>query len=41
MAFGGNPVFRGKNYKSAVATAPPVPTGPYGQNPYGQQAMSP
>lgn len=37
MAFGGNPVFRGKNYKGAIATAPPVPTGPYGQNPYPQQ----
>ncbi|BCT75389.1 hypothetical protein SCMU_12310 [Sinomonas cyclohexanicum] len=37
MAFGGNPVFRRKNYKGAIATAPPVPTGPYGQNPYPQQ----
>ncbi|GAB4099033.1 Bax inhibitor-1/YccA family membrane protein [Sinomonas halotolerans] len=36
MAIGGNPVFRGKNFRSAVATAPPVPQAPYGQNPYGQ-----
>ena len=37
MAFGGNPVFRGKNFKEAVATAPPIPQAPYGQQPYGQQ----
>ncbi|WP_433876362.1 Bax inhibitor-1/YccA family membrane protein [Sinomonas atrocyanea] len=37
MAFGGNPVFRGKNFRSAVTTAPPVPHAPYGQQPYGQQ----
>jgi uncharacterized YccA/Bax inhibitor family protein len=39
MAFGGNPVFRGKNYRSAVATAAPAqPQGhsPYGQAPYGE-----
>ncbi|WP_369046896.1 Bax inhibitor-1/YccA family protein [Sinomonas sp. P10A9] len=48
MAFGGNPVFRGKTFKGAVATAqPPVPhaqdqspyvkgQNPYGANPYGQ-----
>lgn len=29
MALGGNPVFRGKNFKSAVATAPSVPPSPY------------
>ena len=36
MAFGGNPVFRGKNYRGAIATAAPAPTqghSPYGQNP--------
>ncbi|WP_415856662.1 Bax inhibitor-1/YccA family membrane protein [Sinomonas sp. G460-2] len=31
MAFGGNPVFRGKNFKGAVSTAPPIPRSPYGQ----------
>lgn len=46
MAFGGNPVFRGKNYRGAIATAAPAQAapqghspyaqGPYGQNPYGQ-----
>lgn len=43
MAFGGNPVFRGKNYRGAIATAPPAPApaqpqgqNPYGHNPYGQ-----
>lgn len=46
MAFGGNPVFRGKTFKGAVATAPPpVPhaqnpyaqgQNPYGKDPYGQ-----
>lgn len=36
MAFGGNPVFRGKSYRGAIATPPPAPAGPYGQNPYGQ-----
>lgn len=32
MALGGNPVFRGKNFRSAVSTAPPVPPSPYGQS---------
>ncbi|MDQ4503657.1 Bax inhibitor-1/YccA family protein [Sinomonas sp. ASV322] len=35
MAFGGNPVFRGKNFKSAVATVPPIPQSPYGTTQYG------
>lgn len=32
MAFGGNPVFRGKNFRGAVTTAPPVPQSPFGQS---------
>lgn len=31
MALGGNPVFRGKNFRSAVATTPPIPPAPFGQ----------
>ena len=37
MAFGGNPVFRGKNFRGAVSTAP---QSAYGQSPYGQQPMT-
>lgn len=42
MAFGGNPVFRGKNFRGAVSTAPQSAYGqsPYGQSPYGQQPMT-
>jgi uncharacterized YccA/Bax inhibitor family protein len=36
MAFGGNPVFRGKNFRGAVSAAPPIPQAPYGQPGYGQ-----
>ncbi|NUP75195.1 MAG: Bax inhibitor-1/YccA family protein [Sinomonas sp.] len=32
MAFGGNPVFRGKNFRGAVTTVPPVPQSPFGQS---------
>ncbi|MCU1553332.1 MAG: Bax inhibitor/YccA family protein, partial [Arthrobacter sp.] len=39
MAFGGNPIFNGKNFRGATQ-APPAPQaygqGNYGQNPYGQ-----